>query len=171
MGPFQRKMRLYLLSLVINRSIPEDSDDLFTVSDWNSPSIAVSRLKELGFVSELYSLRNLRIDWWYLRKRCEDPPLDFNLTLTTSESILLFRIVLQALKDLQSGRPCDQGIWINDESPDMRKCFAGDHICYQHAEWYLAGIEEYEEFIHISPFFLETLVRKIKRDPIYSIPF
>jgi hypothetical protein len=166
---YKTQMRLYLLNLALNPCDSADCDDLLTVSTWISPSIMVSRLQELGWVSRLYDLRNLRLDYWYLRRRSACPPPELNSYTNDPSSILLFRIIFQALKDLQCGRPCDLGIWVADEPPDYRRCLASEHICYQNAERYLNELGDVECLINLSPQFLSGLVINIKKDPIFRI--
>ena len=127
----------------------------------------VSHLQELGWVSDLYGLRNLQVDLWWLRRRSACPPPELNSSSTDPSSILLFRIIFQALKDLQCGRPCDMGIWVGDEPPDHKRCLASEHICYQNAERYLAELGDVECLINLSPQFLSGLVINIKKDPIF----
>jgi hypothetical protein len=169
MADNRRQMRLYLLSLRLNPLPGDDPEDLSTVSDWSELPIVVTRLKELGLVSQLYSIRNLRVDLWYLLGKKSDPLPEYGSSCKEVHFAVLFRIIVQALKDLQVARPCDCGIWIEDESPDLHKCQADDHICFQDAEAYLSDIDGAEQFIGLPEDFLQRLVGNIKRDPIFKI--
>ena len=164
---FRTQMRLYLINLVLNPNPGADPEDLSLVSGMTTSNLIVSHLQELGWVSDLYGLRNLQVDLWWLRRRSACPPPELNSSSTDPSSILLFRIIFQALKDLQCGRPCDMGIWVGDEPPDHKRCLASEHICYQNAERYLAELGDVECLINLSPQFLSGLVINIKKDPIF----
>lgn len=164
-------MRLYLLGLIVNSSVDDDPCDVDLVKRWQTLSDVVSGLGNLGLVSSMYDRRHLLVDVWYLYKRCSDSPPDYRSSMMEYESNLVFRIVVQSLLDLRSGRPCDFGLWLSDEPPDHKKCMSDEHFCYPHADKFFENFEEtdIEAFIHVPNGSVSGIVRKIKRDPIFRI--
>lgn len=76
----------------------------------------------------------------------------------------MFQVVVQALIDLQNGRPCDLGLWRRDVSPDFRECRKKEHICQTEAEMYLQSLtDEEERLIGVSFGYINDLVRQIKK--------
>lgn len=169
MTSYNKQMRLYLLNIVINPSKCEDQCDNDLVRGWKTMEDVVSGLHSVGVVSDIYDERHLEIDLWHLNKRVLDPLPEFRSGCSDPASMLMFRIIVQALRDLQSGRPCDLGLWIADEPPDRKKCFPWEHCCYVHAEDYLRSLHDIECMVNLSDEFLSNLLRKIKRDPIFNV--
>lgn len=166
---YRTQMRLYLLNLALSPTEGADLEDLSRVSGMTTCDLMVSQLKVLGWASQLYDLRHLRTDLWYLGRRSACPPPELTLQTTDPSSILLFRVIYQALKDLQCGRPCDLGIWVADEPPDHKRCQPSEHICYQNAERYLTELGDVECLINLSPQFISKMVIHIKKDPIFRM--
>jgi hypothetical protein len=162
-------MRLYLINLVLNPNKDDDIIDRGITANWRGMTDVISGLRGLGLVSTGYGIRHLNVDTWFLQKCTTDPTPELTGNCLDYHSLVMFYIILQALKDLRAGRPCDCGIWVQDDPPDSRRCLKTEHICYQHAEEYLRGLQHIDCMVNLSDDFLQNLVRKIKSDPIFRI--
>ena len=163
---FRTQMRLYLINLVLNPNPEADPEDLSLVSGMTTSNLMVSHLQELGWVSDLYGLRNLEVDLWHLRRVSRGPDPDLRSSSSDPCAIILFRVIVQALKDSHAGRPCDEGIWIQDDPPDHVKCRKDDHICFKEADLYLSQISDVECLVGVSHEFIMSLVYKNRRSRI-----
>jgi hypothetical protein len=130
----------------------------------------LDRLRVAGVVSKFYSRQCLLVDVWYLEKRTWKNSIRTIEDQKTYLEHLFLQIVVQSLFDLQCGRPCDIGIWRKDTPPDDRSCRKSEHICYRDAQQFLETVNEEEEvIIGLSSGTISSLVRAIKKDPIFRI--
>ena len=151
-------------------------DRLDVLDDWLSNGYLVSwkdvprTLFTARLVSPYYSMRNLMLDVWYLKRGYCASYSDGVEGFSQFSTRILFRIILRSLLDLSSGRPCDLGVWKMDIPADFLCCSQEYHLCYQSAEEYLISIdEEVEEQCGLSRGKIPHIVRKIKEDPIFKI--
>jgi len=149
---------------------------LDVLDDWLSNGYLVSwadvprTLLEARLVSVHYSMRNLMMDVWYLKRGYCTSYSDELEGMSHFSTRVLFRIILRSLLDLNSGRPCDLGSWKLDIPSDFCCCSHEYHLCYQSAEEYLTSVdEEYEEQCGLSKGKIRYMIRKIKEDPIFKI--
>ena len=79
-------------------------------------------------------------------------------------------MVIQALLDVHSKRPCDVAIWGTDLSPDSVYCTPTAHVCSQNAERFLKSLDaNFEEFIGVSRGCIYDILHRIKKDPNYYL--
>lgn len=127
-------------------------------------------LQEHNIVSENYTMKNLHVDLWYLKREYVKSYANFEFTNSYESSKPLFNIILRALLDLSTGRPCDLGIWKKDLSPDFSCCSEEAHLCHEDAERFLISLSSASENLcGISSGKLRDLAKRIKKDPIFSI--
>jgi len=142
------------------------------VSCWKSLDDIIHDLIRIEVASRLYDERCVRMDIWYLRKT-QSSSTGIERTSVGGldpECKVMFQTILQALLDVESGRPCDLGAWTRDVSPDFSTCTRGHHICAEQAEDYLMNVDDVaEEFSGLPCGTIEELVGKIKRAPIYKV--
>ena len=130
-----------------------------------SPYDLIRLLVERDLISDYYAEEHLAVDIWYVNrldcrvgremytvgKRIEDPI-----------AYLLLYIIIQALLDVEKGRPCDVGLWHCDLSPDSNSCTPKDHICRCNALEYLTTLPpELEKYIGLSSGTVETYIKNL----------
>jgi hypothetical protein len=115
-----------------------------------------------------YTRRNLLMDTWYITRT---KSTSIHMDSTGDGFPWMFRIILQSLLDLKSGRPCDLGIWRKDIPSDFNNCTESDHICYEFAERHLSELnDEAEELAGLSVGRVKYLLKQIKKDPVFTLP-
>lgn len=111
----------------------------------------VVELQREGLCSCSYSLKCLYMDIWYIVER---PRIPRNVTVKQNENFvdgfihIYLEVIIQALQDIATGRPCDVDLWSDDDPPGAAKesvCTPYLHICADHAEIWLGGISGLEE--------------------------
>ena len=137
-----RDTRLLYIESVVLKELPDKK------------IIEVLRSKSL--VSRFYSEKCLAIDYWFVRK--DDLPCYRNSRYTLTEdqkdpySRIYFELIVQALLDFSSRRPCDINVWRVDIPPDNKRCQKSEHICSENAIYYLTSIDNnLEIFAGLSP--------------------
>jgi len=115
----------------------EALDLLPTVS---TPGSMITFLSHFATVSEIYSIDNLKVDFWFIFKEDHaftNAQKSFQSQLQDPIMLLQYQILLRAFADLRSDRPCDYGLWRCDSSPDYLACRKDYHRCGADAENYL----------------------------------
>lgn len=145
-------------------------DEIELVQSWTSFEDCILWMKEESIVSHEYSYANMKLDFWYINKQYS--PKYGKKAIETGgvgAEKLLLHVVIQALLDVYSNRPCDLAIWGKDLSPDSMYCTTTTHICSDHAEKFLRNLHpEFESFIGVSVGCIYELLFQIKKDPACS---
>lgn len=141
--------------------------NLSRVVDWRG---LIASMQDSCLVSKYYSYRCLYSDLWYIKRESIGNGAKIIEGCNGSGNMLYFQVILRALIDLKSGRPCDLGIWKDDRSPDYKSCEKTEHICFVDAENFLITLGEVEEvFAGLKPGCVADLTKRIKKDPIFKI--
>jgi hypothetical protein len=139
------------------------------VNCWNSPLDILHDLKDQDLISPFYGSPNLGVDLWYLMRGISPSSGLRRETDCDGEFLrqILFQTILQALLDLDNGRPCDSRLWRRDLSPDYRNCTESEHICCDHAYGYLQSLDPcVDETVGLEEGTIESLAKRIKKDSI-----
>jgi hypothetical protein len=117
----------------------------------SDPDELLCKLKCRRLVSRHYTTRNLAVDVWFVSRREEGVKRPCHV-MSDPIRTLWFHIVLMALVDASTARPCDVQAWKGDYPPggEREKCTEGNHVCSEDAisflralsdvEWELAGL-------------------------------
>jgi len=125
-------------------------------------------LKVERLIGKKYSLKNLLVDIWFInnggrkvvknifQEECHD----------NFHNYIWIRVIIQALQDYASGRPCDLGIWGSDAPPYGKlKCSSTEHICSKNAEEFLLKqAVKYEGVCGLPHGTIKRLMSKLKED-------
>ena len=140
-------------------------DEISLVCSWTSFQDAIEWMISEKIVSTEYTYKHFQVDLWYITK--EYSPKYGKKSIETGgvgTEKLMLHIVIQALLDVYSKRPCDKSLWISDLSPDALSCTSNAHICAEHAEKFLAGLDPvFESFIGVSNGCVYELLFQIKK--------
>jgi len=158
MSIFTRK---YWMSIVPYR-IATISDLCSTVDDSDT---IIRILRAQNLVSEFYDLDCLAVDIWYALDR---KPLynhrRFDSSLGSTDPVIrmAYGIVVQALCDTLSHRPCDVNSWRVDHPPgDGDRCSPTTHICEVNAREFLYDIcSTWEPILNLSDGTLVDIISK-----------
>ena len=149
---------------------------LDSIDTWLSDGILVSwkdvpeTLRYHGLATKNYNMKCLLMDVWYLKRSYCSPTVKSSDDMDTDHAKLGFQIILRSLLDLQTGRPCDLGLWKRDMPSDLQICSVDAHICYEDSEAYLLQVDsEMEANCGMPPGKVRDLVNRMKKDPIFMI--
>jgi len=123
-------------------------------------------------ISKKYCKRNLLVDIWYIENGGNRSFRNVGLNETCGDFIqhIWLKIIIQALIDYASGRPCDSGIWTTDAPPMGKlKCSKVEHFCMDDAEDFLLHEAiRFEGVCGLSHGTIEELMEKIKKGTCVS---
>lgn len=141
------------------------STELSIVSSWKNFHDAINWMRSKRIVSSLYSSRHIYVDLWHIRKESNTSKTK-NLEISgIGAEKLMLHVVIQALKDVESKRPCDLYLWDYDISPDSLQCSSKVHICAYHAEKFLRSLDpEIEQFLFVSDGCILDILENLKKD-------
>jgi hypothetical protein len=172
----KRDERLYFINCLLQYKLGNDVSKLERsivdiITSWSNFNDVVKSLFDLDKVTKFYSKRNVLVDLWYMTNKSISNSINLGSMcgkdLTES---LLFLTIIQALKDVRTGRPCDFSAWHKDKSPDGLSCTSGEHICYANAEEYLNGVKNSaERVIGIREGCIDDMIKGFKKEPMFSI--
>ena len=105
-------------------------------------------LNDLGLCSSAYDLDHYYIDINYIYKS-KNAFKNYTKCIDIDDplSYIWFRVIVQAMIDAQSGRPCDLNLWFNDMPPGRHKCTEIAHICSADAKSFLKNIDSKSETV------------------------
>lgn len=130
-----------------------------------APYDLIRLLVDNDLVSDYYAEEHLAVDIWYVNRsnsRVGSKIYSYGKVIGDPIANLLLYIVVQALLDVDKGRPCDVGLWHCDLSPDSNSCTPTDHICRLHALEYLHNLPpSAEKYIGLSSGTLETYIKNL----------
>ena len=131
-----------------------------------APITLLDIITSSGMTSPVYGFQNMRLDLWYLyRPRYKSKTQKLAGICSSSERIVLLQIIIQALKDFATARPCDHSIWTHDMSPVRSRCNNIAHICSEEAELFLVNITKMQEdYAGLSSGTVKEYMRRIKKD-------
>jgi hypothetical protein len=119
--------------------VPYRLDDVYEgVIRKDHPSTVIRSLRSSELISKNYDITCLAVDVWCLFDRKPSDSKRKSSEFTTIKDPLIrvfFGIVVQAIYDVSSGRPCDVNSWIVDIPPmgsDLR-CSPSVHVCHESA--------------------------------------
>jgi hypothetical protein len=132
-----------------------------------SEPFSVVVLKTCKLASEDYGEVCLQVDKWYFsHKRNQYDRSKVRVYDGDPYVHLCLNIIIQAIADAMSGRPCDMGKWINDLAPKgKRGCIPTAHVCAQDAISYLQNCaSNWETCVGLKDGTLEGYIEQIKKD-------
>lgn len=142
------------------------------VGCWKSIDDIIADLLDQDLISQFYRKKNISVDLWYLLRGISPSSGLRRETNCEGEFLkqILFQTILQALLDLDNGRPCDTGTWRRDLSPDYRNCTGSEHVCKDHAYDYLLSLDPcVDEVVGLQEGMILSLTMRIKKDSINYI--
>lgn len=98
--------------------------------------VILEDLSSFELTSEFYDGNCLTVDVWYLfDRRAVFVHRRFTKIAVIQDPVIrvFFAVVVQALVDVKSRRPCDAYLWRLDHPPDQRQCSPTTHICEKKA--------------------------------------
>jgi hypothetical protein len=126
------------------------------------PLEVIHDLYDLDLISEHYDLRCLAVDVWYLFDRRRIHANKQFAAFEDASLRIMFGVVVQAVADARSCRPCDSYSWVLDRPPgDGERCSPTIHVCAPDAIRYLQEVASIcEATMGISERILVDLVAK-----------
>jgi len=100
----------------------------------------LNELRSEGLVSEYYDVTCLTVDVWFL---FDKRPVYTHRKIARIGTIkdpvirLFLGVLVRAIQDARSRRPCDVNSWAKDCPPDRAICLPSEHICEDHATEFL----------------------------------
>jgi hypothetical protein len=138
-----------------------------------SDEAIIQRLQDKLFVSVNYSFRNLAVDRWYLSSRVQRLGYDIAECHDCNNPIksVWFRVIVMALADVRSERPCDLNAWDKDLPPmGIEKCTEDCHICSPAARGWLLNLDDVaEEFAGLSHGTIISILKSKRKNRIQNL--
>ena len=131
----------------------------------DSPDDIIRNLRSLLLISEYYDSPCFAVDvWWLFDRQPVYAHRRFGETFVIKDPIIrvAFGIVIQAICDVWSHRPCDAHSWRLDHPPgDGICCSPTTHICEKNARDFIVNVSTvWEPFLNIREGILMDLVKK-----------
>ena len=107
----------------------------------DEPNEIIHDLRSFSLVSEYYDRICLAVDVWHL---FDKRPVPLQKQFPTPDIItdpfvrIFFCVVVQAIRDIRSGRPCDSHSWRVDIPPgNGQRCTPSEHFCKNNANVFI----------------------------------
>jgi len=145
----KKYIRLDYVELYMNSTFPEEE--------------IIKFLYENNIVSNSYTTICLRADQWYLNKVISPYKKSKLLSEASIDSAgtILLHVIVSALTDFRSGKPCDNTCWSNDISA-YPPCTCEVHNCAPIALQFLQGLGDIDETLNLSPRTISLYIQKLK---------
>lgn len=146
--------------------VPYRLDDIYEAVIRDDCYLVVIRdLRAFEMISEYYDEHCLAVDVWYLfdRRQIYTHRRFAEICVIREPAIrVLFGIVVQALCDVKTGRPCDVRSWRLDHPPGGGlRCSPTTHLCKRNAAEFISEMSEaWEPILNLSDGTLMHLAAK-----------